>query len=811
MAVAPPCTTRTWWASCCCLARARGVSTSAALLPLAALLVLLCGLNVVSAADVPRCHVDYNRFSGKTTSKGVWAGLTYDLQFSMGLCESESTDGVMSVQLNSAHQNITGRSGTVTLADLGVVHFSLSSATTGAQYFTSELCYSEVNCTTLCAAALMGYVDSCKVERTVMPVFIVLFWVVPAIICIGFITALYVRKRMEEREQALQRLPEGYSRSPRVSAPRRPLRSAADGSRSPSAPSSETDEGAAVPPETTAPTSAKRPQASSIAAAATAPVVVNVPDAGSFSVTPSSADLAQRGLFKPHTSLLSIVKVPTGDLSHDATSEHLQGETRMFGTNGIATEEELGTADETSSSEMDDLHSLRMAHTRGPSNTGAEEDIHIDAEERKHAVARTQEDVLAQQTANIKEPARITIKQEAAEEAARIAAAEEAARVKAEQEAAEEAARIAAAEEAARVKACDSQRRAMLRERHPRRQIECLEVEERAALRHSLDECCAALVAGAERRRYSEAMERVEREMRHLTDVEEAAGRSLLQSAEHEARVSLEEAEVNDYRAAEAALEAAEKDLLDATVSYNAEYRARMMAKAQPDVNVPPPRPFIGFSLAEDVKRGVLVVDGLYKDGPAYQTGIRIGDILLRVCAVDVNTIAEARRVVDSRCRCGRVAPFTLVTPMNQQYSVALWIMTADPQHSDKPFFFDVHQHDRLESPRKKRIVESMDVLLSPAMSATNTPRASRSRATSPLPPTALQPSPGSAFSVTPNRPTMRAPWNSKRGSLQQQNDSDEISTSPDDDLKLAGTVAGTNGLSPEPRGYTPRNRMLQN
>ena len=318
-------------------------------------------------------------------------------------------------------------------------------------------------------------------------------------------------------------------------------------------------------------------------------------------------------------------------------------------------------------------------------------------------------------------------------------------------------------------------------------------------------------VPPAERRRYSEAMERVEREMRHLMDVEEAAGRSLLQSAEHEARVSLEEAEVNDYRAAEAALEAAEKDLLDATVSYNAEYRARMMAKAQPDVNVPPPRPFIGFSLAEDVKRGVLVVDGLYKDGPAYQTGIRIGDILLRVCAVDVNTIAEARRVVDSRCRCGRVAPFTLVTPMNQQYSVALWIMTADPQHSDKPFFFDVHQHDRLESPRKKRIVESMDVLLSPAMSATNTPRASRSRATSPLPPTALQPSPGSAFSVTPNRPTMRAPWNSKRGSLQQQNDSDEISTSPDDDLKLAGTVAGTNGLSPEPRGYTPRNRMLQN
>jgi hypothetical protein len=202
-------------------------------------------------------------------------------------------------------------------------------------------------------------------------------------------------------------------------------------------------------------------------------------------------------------------------------------------------------------------------------------------------------------------------------------------------------------------------------------------------------------------------------------------------------------------------------------------------------------------------------VDGLYKDGPAYQTGIRIGDVLLRVCGVDVNTIAEARRVVDSRCRCGRVSPFTLVTPMNQQYSVALWIMTADPQHSDKPFFFDVHMHDRLESPRKKHIVESMDILESPAVSLTNTPRAPRSRLETPRAPAELLPSPASAFSVTPIRPTMRAPRSSQRRDSQQPGDGGGSSDSDDGDLKLAATLAGLSEAS-SPHGYTPRNRVLQ-
>ncbi|KPA80775.1 putative viscerotropic leishmaniasis antigen [Leptomonas pyrrhocoris] len=294
-------------------------------------------------------------------------------------------------------------------------------------------------------------------------------------------------------------------------------------------------------------------------------------------------------------------------------------------------------------------------------------------------------------------------------------------------------------------------------------------------------------------------------ELHALVASAEPAARSLMVTDEHAARTALTNDESEDRDAAGKAAAAAERDLVDAAAGYNAEYRERMMAKALPDFNVPPPRPFIGFSLAEDVKRGILVVDGLYKGGPAYQTGIRIGDILLRVCGVAVNTIAEARRVVDARCRCGRVAPFTLVTQMNQQYSVALWIMTADPQHSEKPFFFDVHLHDRLESPRKKNIVESMDVLRTPAVSADNTPRTSPARETTPRSRQELYVSPASSFAaVTPQRPTMPAP----RSSHRRGNDD---SGGFDDDVRSAATATGSNGLSPGRGESKPRHRMLQN
>ncbi|KPA80773.1 putative viscerotropic leishmaniasis antigen, partial [Leptomonas pyrrhocoris] len=340
-------------------------STAAVVVLLVALLLLLFGGHGAAAArgEVPRCHVDYNRFSGKAISKGVWAGLTYDIQFSLGLCTSDPVEGVMSVRLNTRHQNVTGRSGTVSMANLGVVHFALSAATLGPQHFSSQLCYSADNCTALCTAALMGVVDTCKVERTVMPAMILLFWLVPAVICAGFLTTLYVRKRMEEREQALLRLPEGYSRSPRVSPTRRPLRGALSPTRSPSVHSA-ADEAASVPREGARDTTTSRNRMLAPVSAChdAALVVISVPHADPP---------------PPSHTLSAIAERPQAD-AHVATSN----------SKNNAADEERAPREDDFSSEMNEVNSLQLAHTRGPSNVSMrEEDIYVDADEHERFLA----------------------------------------------------------------------------------------------------------------------------------------------------------------------------------------------------------------------------------------------------------------------------------------------------------------------------------------------------------------------------------------------------------------------------------------
>ena len=80
--------------------------------------------------------------------------------------------------------------------------------------------------------------------------------------------------------------------------------------------------------------------------------------------------------------------------------------------------------------------------------------------------------------------------------------------------------------------------------------------------------------------------------------------------------------------------------------------------------------PFIGFSLAQYPSSKTLVVDGLFRDGPAYQTGIRIGDELIRIADKSVLSIENVREVVAKYCRCGRVTDFTLRHPHGEEYTV---------------------------------------------------------------------------------------------------------------------------------------------
>ncbi|GET85757.1 viscerotropic leishmaniasis antigen, putative, partial [Leishmania tarentolae] len=172
--------------------------------------------HAATEAAPPRCHVDQSRYTGKATSTGSWAGLRFSVVFALDLCSSDPDNGDMSVQLNEQHVNVTGRSGVVVMPHLGIVRFNLSAPAIGPQFFSSELCYSEVDCTNLCAHALIGHIGSCTVAPAVTHAIIFLFFVAPPLACIGVLAALYLRKRTQERQLALDRLPTVCAASPDV-------------------------------------------------------------------------------------------------------------------------------------------------------------------------------------------------------------------------------------------------------------------------------------------------------------------------------------------------------------------------------------------------------------------------------------------------------------------------------------------------------------------------------------------------------------------------------------------------------------------
>uniref|UniRef100_A0A0A9W705 PDZ and LIM domain protein 5 n=1 Tax=Lygus hesperus TaxID=30085 RepID=A0A0A9W705_LYGHE len=101
---------------------------------------------------------------------------------------------------------------------------------------------------------------------------------------------------------------------------------------------------------------------------------------------------------------------------------------------------------------------------------------------------------------------------------------------------------------------------------------------------------------------------------------------------------------------------------------YNDEYKHRMRTMTRTltakEANAPP---FVGLSLAQWKLSNVLTVDGLYKDGPAYQTGIRIGDKLLSIAGTKVQTISEVRCAINKYCHCSRLTKFTLQRPVENE------------------------------------------------------------------------------------------------------------------------------------------------
>ncbi|AYU75929.1 viscerotropic leishmaniasis antigen, putative [Leishmania donovani] len=952
----------------------------------------------------------------------------------------------MSVQLNDRHVNFTGRSGSVAMPHLGLVRFNLSASTIGPQYFTSELCYSDVNCTNLCTDALMGHVRACKVDRAIMPVIIVLFWMVTAVACIGFLAALYLRKLAEQRQKALHQLPEVFGTSPAASRTWRPQQRApttprslssshavfADDHKASHGGSHEADlehafEAPAVIPmqgndesltpqlrstassaTTTSCGLPKREEIEMAALRAVAPPSRQHPskkhrhththdDEVTGTTTMSLRQARHSGPDLPastatldtiilHYSTHTLMLQPDRKniayqlncsaqqqqpkknrvqaLEHAARlraeleaaeeaarlmAEHEAEQTRVQALEHAARlRAELEAAEEAArlgaehEAEQTRVQALEHAARLRAELEAAEEAARLGAEHEaeqtrvqalEHAARLRAELEAAEEAARLgaeheaeqtrvqalEHAARLRAELEAAEEAARlmaeheaeqtrVQALEHAARLRAELEAAEEAARLGAeheaeqtrvqalehaarlraeleaAEEAARLmaeheaeqtrvqalehaarlraelEAAEEAARLMAEHEAEQTRVQALEhaarlraeleaaeeaarlmaeheaeqtrvqaLEHAARLRAELEaaEEAARLMAEheAEQTRV-QALEHAARLRAELEAAEEAARlgaeheaeqtrvqalehaarlRAELEAAEEAARLGAEhEAEQTRVQALEhaarlrAELEAAEEDEKDvraATSSYNEEYKERILAKARPDPRMRLPRPFIGLSLLEDVEKGTLIVDGLYRDGPAYQTGIRLGDVLLRIAGVYVDSIAKVRQVVDARCRCGCVVPVTLSTKMNQQYSVALWIMTVDPQHNDKPFFFDVHMHHRIESSQIGKKAPWVEVLESPSVSSAVTPLVPLLREPTPRRGSELRSSARSAFVAT-------SYFSMARRSLSSESEQPRGSSS----VATAEEAVEASALAP--RGYTPPNNV---
>jgi hypothetical protein len=159
--------------------------------------------------------------------------------------------------------------------------------------------------------------------------------------------------------------------------------------------------------------------------------------------------------------------------------------------------------------------------------------------------------------------------------------------------------------------------------------------------------------------------------------------------------------EAERQEAARAIRKLEEDEMLAASVSYNAEYRDLMMMLQKPDAKERA-KAFLGFSLAESVEEGKLIVDGVYRDGPAFQVGVRMEDSLTHIAGAPVCSIQDARVAVAKHCRPAELAALTFLRPTGDSYTVKLWVMTAEPRYRGKAYFFDTETHVKDQSPRPK-------------------------------------------------------------------------------------------------------------
>lgn len=140
-----------------------------------------------------------------------------------------------------------------------------------------------------------------------------------------------------------------------------------------------------------------------------------------------------------------------------------------------------------------------------------------------------------------------------------------------------------------------------------------------------------------------------------------------------------------------------------AAVRYGEAYQARMrqMVFTSEEVHA---HPFIGFSIADNIRPGQLVVDGVFEEGPAFQVGVDIDHELVAIAGERATDVETVRALVAKHCKPGRVTHFTFYNnDRGERYEADVWVMTADEEFRGKPYFFASQEHEVRQSDRLKQ------------------------------------------------------------------------------------------------------------
>ncbi|EKF32587.1 hypothetical protein MOQ_003557 [Trypanosoma cruzi marinkellei] len=717
-------------------------------------LLFLHGAVSDTGAFPRRCHIDSNRFLAKSISRGEWIGIAYNITYLKGMCDTDDRNGMFIASINRQNKSLKAREGFIAFDNVATVHFNLTSGKKGVQLFSSQICWSSTNCTALCSFEPLGIVSKCTVGNIMDSLAIFLFFVLPLFVCSFALLVCYARVKLLRRRGMLafreRHRQEDISPAAGFEKSRKPRY----------------DESADINPTNSVDTAVFEMTMVQDDGETTTREAEDMNDSARRNSI--KKDITNECELKPYEVFFlrennnNCENEKLSGLKQDNVNQTTVDITKDIKKNGNYALQYTYFRSTASPYNCNAREKTKRESTEAARNALELKEEYVqhgvaeeEAARRMHEVAEEEASRRMHEVAE--EEAARRMHEVAEEEAARrmheVAEEEAARRVHemAEEEAARRVHEVAEEEAARRVHEVEGSRTVVEADEemnNPGIQMpedvawatggweSVVDVEE---ISTSDDDVFS--FEGVERVGALGSFVGVEQNLRGCIELDDRRLESdaaecktvyercsavcsvsswdvMPVDEEEEAWQGLVESEESQRESIVAVLEewrllaksrfgtTEEERILSASRSYSDEYRWRMLKMVKPPSDTQPPKPFIGFSLAEFLVESFLKVDGLYVNGPAYQVGIRIDDILLGIEGERVTSITEARKAVSRHCRVGYLTDLTLQRSDGAVYTVSLWVMTAEPRFKEEPYFFDVSQHNFIQRHRETNMIE---------------------------------------------------------------------------------------------------------